>query len=286
VTVEKPQTFSNVIVGVGEALSGRDAIALARELVRYDGTLTLAHVYTGHTALLARAKPGLAASEQERALALLGHVREESGASATLQATGSRSVGRGLHELAEELGADLLVIGSTHFGLVGRVMIGDDTSDALGGAPCAVAIAPAGHSLQARTIRKIVVGYDGSPESRHAVEVARGLAADYGAELCAFRAVTLPANAVMGGSYVTGGIIDDCVADARRELDELPDIEREAVYGDPAEELSVRSGSADLLVVGSRDYGPVGRLVHGSTSRRLARSARCPLLVLTRAARA
>jgi hypothetical protein len=36
-------------------------------------------------------------------------------------------------------------------------------------------------------------------------------------------------------------------------------------------------------VVGSRGYGPVGRLVHGSTSQRLARAAHCPLLVLTRA---
>jgi hypothetical protein len=41
-----------------------------------------------------------------------------------------------------------------------------------------------------------------------------------------------------------------------------------------------------LLVVGSRSYGPIGRLVHGSVSQQLARTARCPLLVLTRAARA
>ena len=43
--------------------------------------------------------------------------------------------------------------------------------------------------------------------------------------------------------------------------------------------------SLDLLVVGSRGYGPLSRLVHGSTSQQLARSARCPLLVLTRATR-
>jgi Universal stress protein family len=45
------------------------------------------------------------------------------------------------------------------------------------------------------------------------------------------------------------------------------------------------SASLDLLVVGSRAYGPIGRLMHGSTSRQLARTARCPLLVLTRGAR-
>jgi hypothetical protein len=44
------------------------------------------------------------------------------------------------------------------------------------------------------------------------------------------------------------------------------------------------SASVDLLVVGSRGYGPLGRLVHGSTSNELARVSCCPLLVLPRAA--
>jgi len=38
------------------------------------------------------------------------------------------------------------------------------------------------------------------------------------------------------------------------------------------------------MVIGSRGYGPIGRLAHPSTSRLLARSACCPLLVLTRSA--
>jgi len=38
----------------------------------------------------------------------------------------------------------------------------------------------------------------------------------------------------------------------------------------------------DLLVVGSRSYGPVKRLVVGSTSNYLERHARCALLVLPR----
>ena len=44
------------------------------------------------------------------------------------------------------------------------------------------------------------------------------------------------------------------------------------------------SASLDLLIVGSRGYGPIGRLIHGSTSRELARRARCPLLILPRSA--
>lgn len=64
----------------------------------------------------------------------------------------------------------------------------------------------------------------------------------------------------------------------------LGDVGPHAAYGHPAEELALYSASLDLLVVGSRGYGPIGRLIHGSTSHRLAHSARCPLLVLPRAA--
>jgi len=51
------------------------------------------------------------------------------------------------------------------------------------------------------------------------------------------------------------------------------------------DELALYSASLDLLVVGCRGYGPIGRLIHGSTSLQLAQPARCPLLVLTRQAR-
>jgi nucleotide-binding universal stress UspA family protein len=79
---------------------------------------------------------------------------------------------------------------------------------------------------------------------------------------------------------------DIYVDEARARIEDLGDVEAHAAYGDPAEELAVYSASLDLLVVGSRDFGPIGRLMHGSTTHRLARLARCPLLVLTRAARA
>jgi nucleotide-binding universal stress UspA family protein len=50
------------------------------------------------------------------------------------------------------------------------------------------------------------------------------------------------------------------------------------------EELAAFGEELDLLVVGSRGYGPVKRLVIGSTSDYLERHARCSLLVLPRVA--
>jgi nucleotide-binding universal stress UspA family protein len=54
----------------------------------------------------------------------------------------------------------------------------------------------------------------------------------------------------------------------------------------PADELVRRSGDLDLLVVGSRSHGPMRRLLLGSTSRRVVRDAKCPVLVLPRGAHA
>ncbi len=50
------------------------------------------------------------------------------------------------------------------------------------------------------------------------------------------------------------------------------------------EELAVLSGEVDLIVVGSRGYGPIRRMVRGSTSNYLERHARCSLLVVPRTA--
>lgn len=55
-------------------------------------------------------------------------------------------------------------------------------------------------------------------------------------------------------------------------------------YGGPREELVGSARTLDLLIVGSRNYGPLGRLIHGSVSRYLVGHASCPLLVLPRAA--
>jgi nucleotide-binding universal stress UspA family protein len=72
------------------------------------------------------------------------------------------------------------------------------------------------------------------------------------------------------------------VDEARAGIAALGDVEPHAVYGVSAEQPAVYSASLDLLVVGSRGHGPAGRLVHGSTSRQLIRTARCPALVLRR----
>jgi nucleotide-binding universal stress UspA family protein len=277
--------FDNVLVGVDEREGGRDAIALAKMLISEGGRLTFSYVYHGDPHRWHGSRPPLEPAEEEHANRMLEKAREEAGVSALLRCQGASSVGRGLHELGERIGADLLVVGSSRRGLIGRVLLGDDTRAALNGAPCAVAIAPAGYAREPSLMREIGVGYNGSPESEHAVKVARTIAARHGAKLSALEAVSIPEYAIATGPMPAAYSVGSLVEDALEHVSTLDEVEPHAIYGHPAEELALYSASTDLLVLGSRSYGPIGRIVHGSTSHRLARTARCPLLILTRAAR-
>ena len=288
--------FGDIIVAVDDSGWGRDAITLARRLLATDGKLTLAHVLTGPAELqFERGAPAEAEErgsrvQRERAERLLRTARDESGAALehaeiALESVSSLSVGRGLHELAESRGADLLVLGSSRRGLLGRVLVRDHTRAVLNGAPCAAAVAPAGYSDYSGNIRRIGVGYDGSLESEHALEVARELAAANDAELSACTAVSVPLSQFGPGPLPLSDAINTLLDNARERIAALGGVEPHAVYGATVEVLAGYSASLDLLVVGSRANGPVGRLVHGSTSDELARTARCALLLLPRSAR-
>ena len=271
--------FGKVIVGVDEQQGGRDALLLAERLTGEDGELTLAHVYAGDAHAWRGSNAAYDVAERERSLKLLTRVRDEAGVQARLACLGSPTAGRGLHELADARGCDLLVVGSSRRSLIGRVLLGDDTRRSLNGAPCAVAIAPSGYGQHPAAMREIGVGYDGSAESRHAFDVAAELAAQLGLKLSAFHALPLPSYARLPKLEIP---FDKDVTEARERIAALGDVEPHAAYGLPSEELALYSASIDVLVVGSRGYGPIGRLVHGSVSGRLAGRARCPLLVLPR----
>jgi nucleotide-binding universal stress UspA family protein len=280
--------YTNIVVGVDHETGGRDAIALARELLADGGAVTLAYVHSGYPMVGRGASPAYEAAERTRAVDVLETARNETGVDAELRPIGAPSVGGGLHRLAETLGADLLVVGSTRRSRLGRVLLGDDAAASLDGAPCAVAIAPAGYAEHPKAMREIGVAYDESAESAHALEVARGLALESGAKLSAFEALEVPVFAYPSKTVPLPYIAptDEVISATRERIAALGEIEPHVVYGVPGEELALYSASVDLLVIGSRGYGPVGRLVHGSTTRHLMRHVRCPLLAITKTARA
>ncbi len=277
--------FKNVLVGVDGRAGGRDAVALACKLTNPDGKLTLAHVHTGDLRPSHAIAPGLVREEREASHKLLEQERAAADVKAELTSIVSMSPGRGLHEQAEEQNADLIVVGSCSHGAFGRAMLGDDTRAALNGAPCAVAIAPLGYAEHPIPIAKVGVAYNSSPESKAALTMARELAAPARATVHALEVVMIPTVAYTGIiPPAIGDSVDLMVQEANSRMKEMPDVDGHAVYGLAGEELAAFGDQVDLLVVGSRGYGPVKRLVLGSTSDYLQRHARCSLLVLPRAA--
>ena len=141
-------------------------------------------------------------------------------------------------------------------------------------------------------LKTIGVGFDGSPESRAAAELARDLATAAGARLKVIRVLEPPppGGPTLGYDADWAQRAEERRDEAQAELDavlaELGEIATgEVVVGDPATELAYAGNDLDLLVTGSRGYGPVRRLMLGSTSTRLVREAPCPVLV-TRGAEA
>jgi nucleotide-binding universal stress UspA family protein len=277
--------FEKVIVGVDGRPSGRDAIALASRLVSPQGGLVLANVHAGELRPVDAVTPGRTTEERKASHELLERERAEAEVAAELVSFLATSPGRGLHDLAEERGGDLLVVGSCSRGVVGRAMLGDDTRAALNGAPCAVAVAARGYAEHPLPLARVGVGYDGSPESEAALGAARSVAAQHRAKLVALEVVSVPTYSFTGLTPpALGDVIDALLADAKEQMGALEDVEGRAVYGLSGEELAAFSDEVDLLVVGSRNYGPLRRLVLGSTSDYLERHARCSLLVLPRQA--
>jgi nucleotide-binding universal stress UspA family protein len=285
-----------VLVGVDGTPSARDAVVLARALAGADGSdVLLVGAYSDPLLPFAH---GLRRDAQlgRDVEQLLLDVREQIAPSARTLVKADLSPGRALcHAIAHEQ-AELLVLGSSRRVADGRAGVGRTGRQALHGAGCAVALAA--HGIGAAgdpfVLRRIVVGIDRSPESEAALALARALAEASGARLSAVAVVDdrLPATVAPAGMAVELAQWDELV-DAHREQTErllaelaerAPEAAAELRVGEPAEELTLAAAGADLLVLGSRRWGPFSRLVVGSTGEELVRDAPCSLLLVPRPA--
>jgi nucleotide-binding universal stress UspA family protein len=272
--------FRNVLIGIDGREGGRDALALARLLAASDAKPTLAHVCAPDAS---RGVLAVSAAERAGARMLLEHERELAGDDANLAVTGPRDVGHGLHELAEDCGADLIVVGSTRHGPAGRALVGDDCRAALDGAPCAVAVAPQGYSLAPHRLQQLGVGYDASPESELALSTACDLASAGAETITVLWVVSL--EDVREEKPIPAdwpSATDDLVDRRTKQLAQLEGVRGVAAYDGPREALVRFGEDLDLLVLGSRRYGTIARMVHGSVSRYVVRHAACPVLVVPR----
>jgi nucleotide-binding universal stress UspA family protein len=60
----------------------------------------------------------------------------------------------------------------------------------------------------------------------------------------------------------------------------VPGAEAAFIAGDPIRELAHETDATDLLVIGSRGYGPSGAVLLGAVSGRVLQTATCPVLIV------
>ena len=284
--------FNSIVVGVDGREGGRDALALGARLRQlFGGELIAVYAYPYDFFVSRGAAPDFEGVMHRNADDLVTSEVERAGIAAHTVAVPDGSPGRALQMAAKWHESDLIVVGSDRHGPIGRVLAGDVTAGTLHGAHCAVVIAPSRYAEHAGDIQTIGVGYDGSAESHAAAGLAAELAAAVQARL---RVIFVLEPPVPGGA----GLAYDpeweeraaaTRAQAQARLDELVAelggiATGDVVLGDPVNELSYAANDLDLLVTGSRDYGPVRRVMLGSTSTKLVHQAPCPVLVLTRTA--
>jgi nucleotide-binding universal stress UspA family protein len=273
-------SFHDVIVAFDGSDRSADALALALRLQDPAGTLTLACVVPGPRWHLGAHVHRPDAPVPDELAGMFAEARSAipAGIRVRQRAPVAASPARGLTELAESDGADLIVIGSSNHGDSGHIRLERTAGRLLQGAPCAVAIAPA-DLRETSDFRHVGVAYDGSPEARAALAVAYDIAARCGS------AVTL---------YSAVPEIEPDPATARRraevELDEAAEhapagVNPRTVFlrGSASVTISDASdGVVDLLVTGSRGYGPLQRALAGSVSEGVTEGASHPVVVVPR----
>ncbi len=287
----------SILVGYDGLSGSRDALALTRVLAPLMGADVIAAsvlTYAPTEATWALYERMLK-DDEERLAAEAREGLQGVGSVETVAVCGS-SPPRDLSLLAERREADLMVLGSTHRGTIGRVLPGTVADRLMSGAPCPLAIAPHDFDAVDAKLQTIGVAYDGSAEAESALGLAAELAPAAGAslELVAVADPDEPLAAAPGteewpvlvateeGRQKARAQLREAVESVAAELPPALDVRTRLSEGDPRFALVEASRDLDLLVIGSRGYGPLKRVLLGAVSSAVVRRAACPVIVMPR----
>jgi nucleotide-binding universal stress UspA family protein len=271
------------VVGVDGSSQAVDALALASTLANGTGAgLMLAYIYNKEPTAedqdryYRRQLKDRAASILRPSLELLPEgIDAESGAFP------STTTAHGLRDMAIDVNADLIVLGSTHYGPVGRVLIGSVGELLCSDAPCAVVVAPRGlGDGRSLSLKSIGVAFDGSDQSRGALVEALTLADAFDAELTVLTVVKSGRFPLNRGARKADAQSKAQLSELLEEIEPRAQVEHLISRGDPVERLSEAAEGFDLLVVGSRRFGPIRHTLLGGVSGKLMRVAPCPVVVV------
>jgi nucleotide-binding universal stress UspA family protein len=247
-----------------------------------------------------RAAGDAAAPDGEGALERLRIDLERRDVTADIRVFDDGTPAQGLEHAMRELEPELVVVGATRRSAAGSMLIGTTAERVLHASRCPVAVVPQSYEAPAEGVRLVGVAFAPTPEGRDALHAAASLARS---RHVALRAITVldprhagdQATGLLARQHREAGPEQD--AHARKRLDAQAafrqavgemasdlDVDLDVLTQEPADGLAAAARHVDMLVMGSRAYGPKRAVLLGSVSRQVMERSPCPVLIIPRGA--
>jgi nucleotide-binding universal stress UspA family protein len=206
----------------------------------------------------------------------------------------SSSIPIGLMELVEQYDADLVVVGSSSSGLLGRVALGSVTEWLVHTAAVPVAIAPRGYPLSPVPIKRLTAAYGGAADAVGLVQSCAELAKQWSVQL-RIASFTVRPTTTFGGSIERSAenlVIQQWTRKTRdaalKQLNEaranvaIPDVDvvigAGVEWGEAVDNIAWESG--DMLLLGSGAAGPLAQVFLGTAASKILRHAPVPVMIM------
>jgi nucleotide-binding universal stress UspA family protein len=186
----------------------------------------------------------------------------------------SGSAAHAMKQTASEVGAGLMVVGSSHRGTLGRIALGSTADRVVEGAPCPVAVAPRGFVDDGRPPERIGVAFVDTPGGRSALRAGAAIARRTGARLIAYTVVE--SHADESDREGAASAVQRVVAEHAAHID----AEARLLTDKGVDALVRASHELDILVRGSRAHAPVRPPLAMGLPSRLARQVACPFVIV------
>jgi nucleotide-binding universal stress UspA family protein len=289
-----------IIAGFSSSRQGVAPLNLAAQLSRTTGDKVIAAV------IVERAMPAgvdpiedefqdhVAAQATKALERVIDRVRDNSDISVVVHQ--STSIPRGLMELVDQHHADLVVVGSSSSGLLGKVALGSVTDRLVHTVGVPVAIAPRGYSPSANPIERLTASYGGAADAAGLIATSAELAKRWGVRLRIASFTVRPPS-------MFGGLVESSAERlvvrqwARRNMDsalkqlndartvvDVPDVDVVVGAGTEWREAvdSITWEPGDLLLLGSGAAGPMAQVFLGSAAAKILRHAPVPVMIVPR----
>jgi nucleotide-binding universal stress UspA family protein len=289
-----------IIAGFSSSRQGSAPLNLATQLARTTGETVIA------AAVVERTLPvGVDPIEDEyrgylasRATESLQRVVDQLPAKPDISVTvhHSISIPNGLMELANQYTADLVAVGSSSSGLLGRVALGSVTDRLVHTSKVPVAIAPRGYPASPVPIQRLTAAYGGDADADGLISISANLAKRWKVRL-RIASFTVRPFTMFGGSIDrtaeelviqqwTHRTTDAAVKQLEDARAQSGHADVDVVIGtgtewrEAVDDIAWETG--DVLLLGSAAAGPLAQVFLGTTASKILRHAPVPVMIVPR----